>query len=346
MTDFKELKKELEDNPIFAMSLTSKELFHSNFWAWLFKRNIEYVKIFFKDFEFEGDVEKDKRVWREEGHRDITIWQSVVNKKVNNAYVIENKFKSLPDKQQLERYESAIKGKNKEFCKGVITGIIEPEFVRSKSLSQWNFKSYKEIGEEIKEVAERIEKDGFEKELILKYAKMIINLHSILEGAISTTCGKLSLPKDAIEICKRIRINDILQKLKAREFVEYLDVELRKDQELKQEVKGYKLDITSDFGNSATINIFYKKGNDELKIQIENRGKEWQYRWCVGIDEKKIVGNASEKKNILNKFFEKYVQVEWFVDYKANSKRNTANYIKKIKDHISEEMLNTSQTIP
>ena len=123
-------------------------------------------------------------------------------------------------------------------------------------------------------------------------------------------------------------------------------MELRKGQELKQEVKGYKLGITSDFGNSATINIFYKKGNDELKIQIENRGKEWQYRWCVGIDEKKIVGNASEKKNILNKFFEKYVQVEWFVDYKANSKRNTANYIKKIKDHISEEMLNTSQTIP
>lgn len=36
--------EDLKKNPIFAMSLSSKELFHSNFWAWLFERNIEYAK--------------------------------------------------------------------------------------------------------------------------------------------------------------------------------------------------------------------------------------------------------------------------------------------------------------
>lgn len=38
----------IKNNPLFVMSLHSKELFHSNFWAWLFERNHEYVKIFFQ----------------------------------------------------------------------------------------------------------------------------------------------------------------------------------------------------------------------------------------------------------------------------------------------------------
>ena len=40
--------KELEKSPIYAMSLGSNELFHSNFWEWLIKQNPEFAKVFFE----------------------------------------------------------------------------------------------------------------------------------------------------------------------------------------------------------------------------------------------------------------------------------------------------------
>ena len=43
-----QIVEKLNSNPVFAMSLHSKELFHSNFWAWLFGHNVEYAKIFFQ----------------------------------------------------------------------------------------------------------------------------------------------------------------------------------------------------------------------------------------------------------------------------------------------------------
>ena len=106
--------EELKNNPIFSMSLSSKELFHSNFWAWLFAHNEhgrEYLEIFFKHFP-----DSDFKVEREQGKRDITIWCE------EKAYIIENKVKSLPDIEKLEKYKEKV-GKN-IFKKSLIYGII------------------------------------------------------------------------------------------------------------------------------------------------------------------------------------------------------------------------------
>ena len=52
--DENELKKSIEllkKSPIFAMSLSSKELFHSNFWAWLISQDEDFIKLFFPSFK-------------------------------------------------------------------------------------------------------------------------------------------------------------------------------------------------------------------------------------------------------------------------------------------------------
>ena len=66
--DIDEGIRTLEESPIYAMSLGSKELFHSNFWAWLMRRNPEFIKTFFPKFR-----SQKPSVEREEKHRDITI---------------------------------------------------------------------------------------------------------------------------------------------------------------------------------------------------------------------------------------------------------------------------------
>lgn len=47
----KNLLENLESNPIFRMSLTSKELFHSNFWAWMIEAYPETLKVFYPDYD-------------------------------------------------------------------------------------------------------------------------------------------------------------------------------------------------------------------------------------------------------------------------------------------------------
>ena len=41
----------LKNNPLHYMSLGSKELFHSNFWAWLIDYNKRFVECFFPGFD-------------------------------------------------------------------------------------------------------------------------------------------------------------------------------------------------------------------------------------------------------------------------------------------------------
>ena len=58
----KKIVNELNNSLVYAMSLGSKELFHSNVWAWLFRYNQDFVKIFFENIGADDEI----KVTREE----------------------------------------------------------------------------------------------------------------------------------------------------------------------------------------------------------------------------------------------------------------------------------------
>ena len=135
--DLEQSFKNLKQSPMFAISLSSKELFHSNFWAWLIEHNPEYSKVFFDDIDFNIKLS----VKREEKNRDLSIH---LNQWV---YIIENKLKSLPSREQIEEYQK----KEPSFCKGCLTGVVRLEDLPNN----WCFKSYKEIGTSIIKINEK-----------------------------------------------------------------------------------------------------------------------------------------------------------------------------------------------
>lgn len=104
----------LKNSPIYAMSLGSKELFHSNFWAWLMKKDLGFIEVFFEERIDNPEVK------REEENRDLTIWENRWDQK---AYVIENKIKAIPTREQLVKYQESLKEK---FVKGILTGLRKP----------------------------------------------------------------------------------------------------------------------------------------------------------------------------------------------------------------------------
>ena len=119
----------LRKSPTFAMSLGAKELFHTNFLAYLleYKSNDETLKSIqtrLKVLLF-GDAGIGRVItWREKYSLDLVIMPAPVieeneigldgvdpksKKKLTIAVVIEAKLKSIPTEQQLNEYDSKLK---------------------------------------------------------------------------------------------------------------------------------------------------------------------------------------------------------------------------------------------
>lgn len=124
-----EVIKSLKENFLFQASLGSKELFHSNLLAWILeqKSNIkiindlgyeenssgfEALQIFGKKYLGISDFplicnSEEIRIAREEKNIDLILkWKN--HNKFNYAF-IENKLKSIPTVEQLDKYDQTIK---------------------------------------------------------------------------------------------------------------------------------------------------------------------------------------------------------------------------------------------
>lgn len=124
--------KELKANAVFQLSLSSKELFHSNFLAWLAEDdatrgvfNELLHSCFGVDWDFNPNTMMVKREYK---NFDLCICQKTKNtnkEKVENnleeedvpgdvLFVLENKFKSIPYQEQLAEYQKKVQKLNKE----------------------------------------------------------------------------------------------------------------------------------------------------------------------------------------------------------------------------------------
>ena len=147
--ELKEKINAIVSSPIFNFSLSSKELFHSNFLAWLINENKdEFFEILVKYTNLEFDVKSLEigEVHREKNHFDLTL---EVRSRVTNEWVfdiiIENKVKSLPDEKQLKEYnEKALKQNANNHL--ILLTLSEPSFV----LGKWKLLTYKQLLEELK----------------------------------------------------------------------------------------------------------------------------------------------------------------------------------------------------
>ena len=90
---------DLSNNAMFAMSLTSKELFHSNLWAWMLRKYPQvFTPVFYPEYNRQDKIE----VLREYKNTDLFL------KIGGKSIIIENKLKSLPDKKFLSTVNKTI----------------------------------------------------------------------------------------------------------------------------------------------------------------------------------------------------------------------------------------------
>jgi len=293
-------------NPLHYMSLGSKELFHSNVWAWLIESyDLRFAKCFFVDI----DINAIKSVGREEGNRDLTIWT-----KDNKAFVIENKFKSMPTIEQLLKYEQSFK--KDVFQKGLLTGIFNPNFDFKKYKLNWSFLSYQDIAKKILEVLNTIDnKNTYEYQTTKKYVEYLQDLSDIIPNFLNTSKNTLIYDSmEGFQEMENLRLGDLCKKINMNNFRDYLDIN---DCKIRYEKDGIKWVDNIDFTRKSALiscRLMIETNREEtIEIGVQIQGSQYRkYFTKCSPDIKK--SNIEEQEKMFN-----YLKsVNWFSDIKED----------------------------
>jgi len=275
----------LEKNPLFAMSLGNKELFHSNFWAWLMELEVESgkckEKTSFINFFFNVPSELfDSKIIidREKGNRDITVTLG------QESYVIENKIKSIPTEKQLKDYTEKLRDK---FAGGILTGVKQTLNIEDSNLkTKWDFKSYREIADFLKGYRIELNDNKYDNEYInqtiQKYSELLIITNELFDYVENNFDNQMPNSKQEFyAIIEKVKMADICKKIVCSKFEE----NLKNSSDLNFEDENWELKIKSGFSNkNAITDIFITKkvqNNEEIFIGIQIEGS--QYRRVVNV---------------------------------------------------------------
>lgn len=341
MNNEKELReklKPLESSPIYAMSLGSHELFHSNIWAWMMRK---YPETICKVFGVKISETKNVIIEREAQNRDITI-KEVISENKYNVWIIENKFKSLPYAAQLEEYKKAcIANENENFKRGILACIVESKL----DVADWDELVYEKILDNIENFLPNVEEND---RIVLKdYIDVTRITVKIIKEELEKNKDNLKLRGVDFKDYEPYRISDILRKLLAKQFVKYCKTDIIDALELDEERLIY---IDTDYTNkNAIINAFILL-QDKKYLSEDNQitNKEVHYELLIGIqiqgDQFRVgVSLPTEKGgSSCDRIFDKYLKYGWFENYKKGEKiifgRDTKMNPRKSKQYNKYEM--------
>ncbi|EMI09195.1 PD-(D/E)XK nuclease family protein [Anoxybacillus gonensis] len=229
----------LKESPMFQLSLSSKELFHSNFIAWVisnYKNACSFLLT--KHLNIESDF-LITHVKREENHKDITVYFSN-NEGESRKLFIENKVKGIPTYEQLLNYTTT-----DERVHYLLLSLIKPAFAQENKVyineldKEWKCINYYDLAQILKElVGEVQEKNSYHANIIKDYIDLAISLHNLTEeinGDIRKEAYNYGTNSNILDQFREVRLHDFFLKLKH----EMIAVEFYK--EIKQRIPGIKL---------------------------------------------------------------------------------------------------------
>ena len=336
----KDVVDKLRNNPVFHMSLASKELFHSNMLAWFLESwdsedNLlsdiakELAKLFMPDYTV-------LTVLRERKHFDLLvvlfptkdyndfiknslteiadffqnsehISEDLLGKLQSCKFaIVENKFKSIPNKDQLDGYknkakitfktkESKIKIEMKDENKNTAYYLLAPKVSLDsfkEKCSGWETISWNTISDTLSKALNKTkEKSDFTGEFIEYYADFLENMLKLttdIEEKLKLP-NNLAFPKrEDIRELSKIRIHDFYEKLWFSVLLNKI-IEITGNDKFDKKGSGYTNALgLLDFKITGPKNVWYgiQIQNKQLRIVVE---PEWGYKWQGECPKKQII---------------------------------------------------------
>jgi hypothetical protein len=158
----------MTQSPLFHLSLSSKELFHSNFLYWLSLQNAqELARALCPDFDSGGElvIVREKRV--ASGQNKAVLDLCVSNSR-GESLVVENKVKDYPEAQQLSRIANSLPGSNNTLVLLSLLPIEEGAF------KLWRRLDYKTLSSRLDPA--KFSTDRYHQDLVIDYRDFIRHL--------------------------------------------------------------------------------------------------------------------------------------------------------------------------
>ena len=275
-----EIFNELKKSPLYNLSMSSLENFHTNFLVWLGNKHPEQMWTLLTG-EQKTPPEIKFEAQKNCGNCKFDL---CVKEKDNIILVLENKIKSYPTEEQLEKYNNGIKNNQKNFskdCKKILLTLFPFEIKNQEQCKGWSVITYSKLAEKWEEAYIEKDKDYYN-DLVTDYFNMIKQIVNLVKKQIE----KEDLDKYNIyEIADKLEdFHDVYVKYR----IDHLKNLIKKNIETQQNI-----DIKLDFShNSGAINI--EKDFDKfcLYIQIQYN----QYRYCMIFKDNV---NIENQKNIV-----------------------------------------------
>ena len=259
------MQANLINSPIYNMSMCSLENFHTCFWKWIgntYKN--DFLKVFIdKDNLNEDNIEYNDQVSLSGFKLDLEIKYKENNRE--KRIIIENKIKSFPTNEQLEKYSKEALVEDNIF---ILTSLA-PKFDIPKP---WIYLSYSKIADNMAKIFNDSfkYKDIYHKGLIKDYINVIRQL------SLNFPCCNSEKYDFYIENeAWKIGLRDIYVKYKTSQLQNYI----------KNKVKFDDICISTDFRNKqGIINIFREFDDYNIPLTLLIQIQYDEYRYCLIYD--------------------------------------------------------------
>jgi hypothetical protein len=326
----------LQSSPVFKMSLSAKELFHSNFLAWAIEQYPLQAKDFFcgvlkleEDDYCKCECQENSSCITKIEREDKNIDLSFIICNCCSIY-IENKFKSIAYAEQLDKYSEKL-SKNDGCQKFILLSLKTPKFFKGNTYNNWTLVTYKQLlhGFYNKIVNDTNIECDYKKYLIQDYINFVQKLiDEILPIFTDFENDKLSIsnlhlskpqPTRENEIlteCQDVRLHDLFQKGIFEDFAYRLydasklnftsipsqDIIYGKDTQEKGHIGIY----FSYTNNQGLAGIQYSP-IDGCSLGVQIQGNEYrQY----------VIGDDKKMENLANCLLSTN---KWFYDFTNNT---------------------------
>jgi hypothetical protein len=253
--------------PVFQMSLNSKELFHSNILAWFCESYPKEAREVFSQWVPSRETTRHQ-IKREKNNLDLVIEIPGLA-----PIVVENKVFSPPDDDQLNRYSEKKIIDHLENPTLILLSLGNPKWdgnvMVSPSGMSWRFVSYRELSIALSSAVNEIL--GFSGDLIRHYVDVINLLQEALdEISILNAAEQVFLDSSTHEILEQIRMADAFGKLRARWSIAEIS------QLMKPLIGTNEITFDSGFTNGEPLIEAYVRGQNGDRIGWQYQANQWR----------------------------------------------------------------------
>ncbi len=211
--------EKLKASPLFHLSLASKELFHSNFLAWLCEcYPQEGGSLFAGYLPTPLAAITELRVYRERRNVDLTL--EYAN---GQTLIVENKVKSLPKRAQFEEYAADFPDRSSTGL--LLLTLTQPTFQDRNSPTGtlkdgavWHIMLYHDLAERLRTIQPIIHAgNGYHGELVADYIDFVScldELQALFEINWDDDTADFFNPDYDLERLRDIRLHDLIAKLR------------------------------------------------------------------------------------------------------------------------------------